>query len=90
MSAVQPRQSRPELISADDPDLIVGKVTVPGAGVRVGLQCSGALAHMSPVGARRMAARFEDDEAKAAGLEWVAHALREAADEIEAQLETKQ
>lgn len=70
--------------------LIVGKVPIAGVGLRVGMMVDQKLVHMSPTKARRMALAFEAPEAVEADLGWVAHALRECADEIEAAQAVKQ
>jgi hypothetical protein len=80
-----PRSDKLELIPADQDGIVVGKVPVLGVGLRVGLLCAGKLVHMSPAAARRMAGHFETDEAKAVEMDWVAVALRECADELEAE-----
>lgn len=85
-----PRQTSLEFIPIDDDGLTVGKVPVVGVGLRIGLMACGTLALMSPAKARRVAKEFEGTEATAAGLAWVAGALRECADEIEAEKATKQ
>ena len=90
MSDMPPRSDELEMIPLDDDGLTVGKVTVAGAGLRVGLMACGTLALFSPAKARRIARDFEGPDSVAAGLGWVAQALREAADEIEAMTATKQ
>lgn len=87
-----PRSAGLEMVPLDPADntLTVGKVPVAGAGLRVGLMCAGDLMLMSPAKARRMALDFETPEAVKHELDWVAFALREAADEIEALTATKQ
>jgi len=81
-----------ELLPVDpnDSTLTVGKVPVLGVGLRVGLMCAGQVIQMSPAQARRMAKEFETPTAIEHELDWVAVALREAADEIEAETATKQ
>jgi hypothetical protein len=85
-----PRQDGLHWVPANDPGLTVGKVPVLGAGLRVGILCDGRLVHFSPAGARRHASDWETPEAKASDLEWVAEAMRQCADEIEALTATKQ
>jgi hypothetical protein len=64
--------------------LLVGKCIVEGFGLRVGLSYGAMAMHMTPVEARALAAQFETPSAYAVELDWVAGALREAADEIDA------
>lgn len=85
-----PRHMGFELIDLDEPGIAVGKCFVPGAGLRIGLQLEGKLVHMSPAGARRMAADFDTPTAHGHDLGWVAEALRQSADEVEAARATKQ
>ncbi len=92
MTALPPRNPGVELLALDPEDsaLTVGKCFVPGAGLRIGIMLQGKLIHMSPAGARRVAKSWETPQAKAAALDWVATALREAADEIDAEKSVKQ
>lgn len=87
-----PRAEGLEFVPLDPADntLTVGKVPVAGVGMRVGIMCAGELVLMSPAKARRMALDFETPEAVKNELDWVAVALRECADEIEALTATKQ
>lgn len=84
MSMMPPRSPHLEGIPLNDTGLTVGKIPVRGTGLRVGMQTSGTLILMSPAKARRMAKQFDSQEARDAELDWVAAALRESADEIEA------
>jgi hypothetical protein len=85
-----PRREGVELVPIDEPGVTVGKCIIPGVGVRIGVMQNGALVHMSPAGARRMAAHFETAQCVAAGIAWIAQALRESADEVEAAQAVKQ
>lgn len=75
-----------ELVELDptSTDVVVGKCIVPGPGLRIGLTFGATFLHFSPAGARRVARGFETEFAKANGLDWIAVALREAADELDA------
>lgn len=84
-----PEKSGFGLIPADDPGVTVGVVPVVGPGFRVGLMMDGRLALMAPAKARRLAKSFESGVAKAAGIDWIAEALREAADNCEARCAIK-
>lgn len=87
-----PRHAGLELLPVDPSDntLTVGKVPVAGAGLRVGIMCAGQVVLLSPAAARRYAKEFETPLAAEHELDWVATALREAADEIQAMTATKQ
>lgn len=90
MNATLPPKQGPGLIDPNDGTVTVGVVVIPGVGPRIGLAGVGAFLHFSPAGARRMAHKWETPEAHAVNLEWVAEALREAADEVEALTATRQ
>jgi hypothetical protein len=64
-------------------EVIVGKCVVPGLGLRIGLAFAGQFVHMSPAGARQMAPDWEKPIAVNNGLDWIATALRQAADELD-------
>lgn len=87
-----PRREGLEFVTlhADDNTLTVGKVPVLGVGFRVGLTLAGQIILLSPWAARRFARDFETPQAVEHELDWVAVALREAADEIQAMTATKQ
>ncbi|WP_231379106.1 hypothetical protein [Brevundimonas sp. BAL450] len=71
-------------LGLNDDGITVGKVPVRGTGLRVGMQGGGVALIMSPAKARRVAKDWRRPEAVAAELDWIADALEEAADEIDA------
>lgn len=83
-AALPPRSEGLEGIPLDHQGVVVGKVPVRGVGFRVGLQGAGQALIMSPAKARRFAETWRSPEAVAAELDWIATALIEAADEIDA------
>ena len=85
MSAeLPPREDGLEAVPLNYQGVVVGKVPVRGVGFRVGLQGGGRALLMSPARARRFAKDWRSPQAVAAGLDWIATALVEAADEIDA------
>lgn len=79
-----PRREGLEGIPLGQDGVTVGKVPVRGVGFRVGLQGAGRALIMSPAKARRFAQTWKTPEAIAAELDWIAEALVEAANEIDA------
>jgi len=84
MTSMPPRSAGLEGIPLQHDGVVVGMVPVRGVGFRVGLQGAGQALIMSPAKARRMAPDWRSPEAKAAGLDWIADALEEAANDIDA------
>lgn len=85
MSAkLPPRSEGLEGIPLDFDGVAIGKVPVRGVGFRVGMQGAGRALIMSPAEARRFAKSWRTPEAVAAELDWIADALVEAANEIDA------
>ncbi len=78
-----PRSDALETIPVSHDGVVVGKVPVRGIGFRVGLSGAGKTLVMTPARARRFAAEWRSDAARAVGLDWIADALVEAADEID-------
>ncbi len=84
MTSAPPRSTGLEGIPLQHDGVVVGMVPVRGVGFRVGLQGGGHALIMSPSKARRMAPAWRSQEAKAAGLDWIADALEETARDIDA------
>ncbi|MET4683723.1 hypothetical protein [Brevundimonas faecalis] len=71
-------------VPLNDASITLGLIPVQGVGLRVGMKGAGHLILMSPAKARRMGKSFDQPEAQHADLDWIAGALREAADELDA------
>lgn len=84
MTSAPPRSPSLEGIPLHHDGVVAGMVPVRGVGFRVGLQGAGQALIMSPAKTRRMVPSWRSPEAVAAGLGWIADALEEAADDIDA------
>ncbi len=82
-ASLPPRSDALETIPVNHDGVVVGKIPVRGVGFRVGLSGAGKTLVMTPARARRFARDWRTDAARAAGLDWIAEALVEAADEID-------
>ena len=78
-----PRSDALETIPVDHDGVVVGKIPVRGIGFRVGLSGAGKTLVMTPARAHRFARDWQTDAAREAGLDWIADALIEAANEID-------
>jgi hypothetical protein len=77
-------------VGFDENEVGCGVVFVTGIGARVGVMLEGNVTFMDAAAARELAPSFETSTALAHGLGWLAEALRESAENLDALTATKQ